>query len=101
MDYYEEALSLLPDRPVKIFSDDPEWCSKNFKGGRFEISKKDFLEDFELLSKCSYHIIANSSFSWWAAWLSDSKKVIAPAIWFGPNGPGEAKDIVPSNWTTI
>lgn len=101
MDYYEEALSMLPDRPVKVFSDDPAWCAKNFKGSRFEIIKKDFLEDFELLSKCSYHIIANSSFSWWAAWISNSKKVIAPSKWFGFNGPGSAKDIVPSNWSKI
>jgi hypothetical protein len=101
MDYYEEALSLLPDRPVKIFSDDHEWCAENFKGSRFEISQRNFIEDFELLSKCNYQIIANSSFSWWAAWLSDSKKVIAPSEWFGFNGPGSAKDIVPSNWSKL
>tara|TARA_R110002096_G_scaffold269563_2_gene463414 strand:+ start:2200 stop:2913 length:714 start_codon:yes stop_codon:yes gene_type:complete len=101
MEYYEEALSMLPDRPVKVFSDDPKWCAKNFKGDRFEISQRDFMEDFELLSKCNYHIIANSSFSWWAAWLSNSKKVIAPDKWFGPRGPGNAKDIIPTSWIKI
>ena len=101
MQYYEKALSLLPDKPVKIFSDDWEWCAKNFKGDRFHVSTGNFIEDFETLSKCNYHIIANSSFSWWAAWLSDSKKVIAPSAWFGPNGPGSAEDVVPTNWTKI
>ena len=101
MEYYEEALAFLPDRPVKVFSDDREWCSKNFKGDRFHISTRNFIEDFELMSKCTYHIIANSSFSWWSTWLSDSKKVIAPSEWFGPNGPGSEKDVVPNNWIKI
>ena len=101
MQYYEEGLASLPDKPVKVFSDDREWCVKNFKGDRFHISTANFIEDFELMSKCSYNIIANSSFSWWAAWLSDSKKVIAPSTWFGPNGPGSSKDIVPHNWIKI
>lgn len=101
MEYYNEALSTLPDKPVKVFSDDREWCYKNFKGDRFHISTRNFIEDFELLSKCNYHIIANSSFSWWAAWLSDSKKVIAPLTWFGPDEPGSAKDVVPNSWTKI
>ena len=101
MEYYEQALASLPDKPVKVFSDDQEWCAKNFKGDKFHISTKDFIEDFELMRKCNYHIIANSSFSWWAAWLSDSKKVIAPSTWFGPNGAGSAKDVVPNNWTKI
>ena len=101
MKYYEEALAQLPDKPVKVFSDDWEWCAKNFKGDRFHISTRDFIEDFEVLSKCDYHIIANSSFSWWAAWISNSREVIAPAEWFGPNAPGSAEDIVPSNWIKI
>ena len=101
MQYYKEALDSLPDKPVKIFSDDHEWCAKNFKGDRFHISTGNFIEDFELMSKCCYNIIANSSFSWWAAWLSDSKKVISPASWFGPLGPGSAEDIIPHNWIKI
>lgn len=101
LDYYQQALEMLPDKPVKIFTDDPEWCRKSFSGDRFEVSDKDFIEDFELLTKCSYNIIANSSFSWWGAWLSDSKKVIAPKQWFGPKGPGSAEDIIPDTWIKI
>ena len=101
MEYYEEALASLPNIPVKVFSDDREWCVKNFKGDRFHVSTKNFMEDFELMTKCRYHIIANSSFSWWGAWLSNSEKVIAPLAWFGPDGPGSAKDVVPRNWIKI
>ena len=101
MQYYEEGLASLPDKPVKIFSDDPEWCVKHFKGDRFNICTGNFIEDFELMSKCTYNIIANSSFSWWAAWLSNSKKVIAPKKWFGPKGPGSSKDIIPSEWEIL
>lgn len=101
LDYYEKALKELPDLPVYIFSDDIEWCKENFKGDKYKFSEQNFMEDFELMTKCSYHIIANSSFSWWAAWLSDSKKVIAPATWFGPDGPGSAEDIIPDTWTKI
>ena len=101
MEYYEKALKELPDLPVYIFSDDIDWCKDNFKGDRFKFSDQNFIEDFELMTKCSYHIIANSSFSWWAAWLSDSKKVIAPAKWFGPKGPGSAEDIIPDAWIKL
>jgi len=101
VEYYTAALEMLPDKPVKIFTDDYDWCSKTFKGNRFSISNENFINDFELMTKCHYHIIANSSFSWWAAWLSDSKKVIAPKKWFGPKAPGSSKDIIPDTWTTI
>ena len=101
LDYYNAALDMLPDKPVKIFTDDYDWCSKAFIGDRFSISNQNFINDFELMTKCHYHIIANSSFSWWAAWLSDSKKVIAPKKWFGEKAPGSSKDIIPDTWTTI
>jgi len=48
-----------------------------------------------LMTMCDYHIIANSSFSWWGAWLSESKKVIAPSQWFG------AAQGMPKNWSDI
>jgi hypothetical protein len=102
MEYYEEALCYLPDRPVKVFSDDWEWCTKNFQGDRFHISSRNFMEDFELMTKCQHHIIANSSFSWWGAWLSNSEKVIAPKKWFGPEKHDHnTKDLYPEGWIVI
>ena len=56
-------------------------------------------EDLRLMSQCKHHIIANSSFSWWGAWLgrNDKKIIIAPKKWF--NDPGfETKDLIPRSW---
>jgi len=51
---------------------------------------------------CTSHIIANSSFSWWGAWLAKSEQVIAPSKWFGPNNADkETKDLIPETWTII
>ena len=86
MEYYEEALSKLPELPVIVFSDDSEWCKqqKLFDNDRFMIAEGNTTDcDLCLMSLCKYHIIANSSFSWWGAWLANSQKVIAPKNWFG------------------
>jgi len=106
-DYYETALSLLPQElPVVIFTDDPIWAfdQKLFAPDRFSISEGNSnLFDMCLMSMCQYHIIANSSFSWWGAWLSDSKQVIAPKRWFGPplDEKNDTKDLVPARWKRI
>jgi hypothetical protein len=87
LEYYEKALSLLPpDLPVLVFSDDFKWCDEQefFDNERFMISQESSVDaDLCIMSFCDYHIIANSSFSWWGAWLANSKKVIAPKNWFG------------------
>jgi hypothetical protein len=58
--------------------------------------------DLCLMSLCSKHIIANSSFSWWGAWLSKSNEVIAPIQWFGDgNQDKNTKDLIPERWTVI
>jgi hypothetical protein len=88
LEYYEYALNNLPDIPVLIFSDDIDWCLEQeiFSSEKFFVSMSNSAEhDMSLMSMCNYHIIANSSFSWWGAWLSNSKKVIAPKVWFGPS----------------
>ena len=104
LDYYERALKKLPDVPVIIVSDDPDWCGNQnlFKSDRFLISDSDNnIIDMCILSLCKYHIIANSSFSWWGAWLSNSIKVIAPKIWYGSAANLDDRDIVPENWERI
>jgi hypothetical protein len=59
-------------------------------------------EDFKAMQTCKYHIIANSSFSWWTAWLSEraDKVVIAPQKWFN-QGPSDTQDLLPKNWLTV
>ncbi|WP_428026149.1 alpha-1,2-fucosyltransferase [Arcobacter sp.] len=84
-----------------IFSDDILWCKKNFKF----IKNKVFIEktlDYEelfLMSQCKHNIIANSTFSWWAAWLNENKNkiIIAPNKWFNDKSMND-KDLIPKEW---
>jgi hypothetical protein len=107
IDYYKKAIKYLNekvDNPTFfVFSDDINWAKQNLKiKNTFFISnpKINEAEDIMLMSQCKHHIIANSSFSWWGAWLSNNsdKIVIAPNKWFNqdPN-----KNIVPKNWKKI
>jgi hypothetical protein len=103
--YYEEALKNLPNVPVIIFSDDSDWCFNQelFDSNRFLISQSgqaDF--DMCLMSLCKYHIIANSSFSWWGAWLAESQHTIAPKVWFGPSLPDhDTSDLYCPSWEVL
>ncbi len=103
MKYYEEALSHLPDNMrVLIFSDDLNWCKENFIGERYIfISEIDYISLY-LMSKMKHHIIANSSFSWWGAWMSEheDKTIISPKKWFGENTEYDG-DLIPDNWIKI
>lgn len=102
MDYYEAAMDKLPSNNYIVFSDDIEWCKQRFVGNKFTFSEhRSAEEDMFLMSKCRGNIIANSSFSWWAAWLSDNRDVIAPKKWFGSEAPYDPKDLVPERWTQI
>jgi hypothetical protein len=87
IEYYKKALELLPqDLPVLVFSDDFNWCDEQdlFDDDRFMISQESSVDaDLCMMTFCNYHIIANSSFSWWGSWLAKSKKTIAPKNWFG------------------
>jgi hypothetical protein len=105
LDYYEKALGYFDNQQVLVFSDDPEWCKnqKLFSDDRFLISESgDNAIDLCLMSFCNGHIIANSSFSWWGAWLANSEKVIVPSKWFGPNNADKKlKDLYCENWTIL
>jgi len=107
MDYYDDAVFTL--EPFKIdrylvFSDDIPWCKENFKGRAcIFISDKDYVELF-LASRCNHHIISNSSFGWWQAWLGETlgSAIIAPRIWFGGDKPIDfADDLVPQRWIRL
>lgn len=107
LEYYDKSLSILnSDLPVIIFTDDPKWVLKQniFESDRFYVSQGNSnLFDMCLMTLCNYHIIANSSFSWWGAWLSSSKKVIVPERWFGPplSEQNDTKDLIPERWIKI
>lgn len=108
IDYFEGAigyiLEALPDASFFVFSDDPEWAKKNIRTSAplyfvtHNAGHRDF-EDLRLMSMCKHHIIANSSFSWWGAWLNEdkTKRVIAPSRWFTDPGM-DTKDLTPASW---
>lgn len=106
-DYYlssvEDIASHVDNPQFFVFSDDPDWVSKNFKiPYPFHIisgngPEKNY-EDLMLMSLCKHHIIANSTFSWWGAWLSSNKnkRIYCPRRWF--NSELSSHDIIPDNW---
>ena len=108
LEYYQKAISFIakkiPDPIAYIFSDDLEWCKENLKIDWpiiFVEGNNDY-EDLILMSRCKHNIIANSSFSWWGAWLNNNpdKIVIAPRQWFVDKSINII-DVVPESWTKI
>jgi hypothetical protein len=93
-----------------VCSDDIKWCRVQLKtlevlGANFSYStEKEPIADLALMSCCEHNIIANSSFSWWAAWLNQNteKVAIAPKFWFGPgNAHLNTSTLIPEGWITI
>ena len=101
MDYYETAIHHFDNsKKFYVFTDDVDWCKERFSTTRCQIiQEKDYI-DLWMMSLCEHNIIANSSFSWWGAWLNKNtdKIVIAPNIWFGPKKKLDAKDLIPKEW---
>lgn len=111
LDYYRRAIAYVTDRvenaKLFIFSDDPSWVKQNL---RTEVptvyvdhnTEGTAIQDFRLMSLCDHQIIANSSFSWWAAWLNanPAKIVIAPARWFTLDA-FDTKDLMPEGWIKL
>lgn len=112
LDYYLEAIKLMAsknkDFTLVFFSDDSDWVKEKFidlpyskivvDHNKEENSWKDML----LMSSCNHNIIANSSFSWWAAWLNENleKIVVAPKKWFATSDKN-ANDLIPSEWIRL
>ena len=116
LEYYEKALRAFPeDQPVIVFSDSVDWVKEQelFKPDRFMISEPEekysdgsFTPyiDLCLMSLCSHAIIANSSMSWWGAWLQTNpdKMVFAPKMWFGPDYKDkDTKDLYYPDWNLL
>lgn len=101
-DYYEKAMALFPNDKFLVFSDDPEWCKEKFKDNHKVqvMDKGDEIEDFNLLASCKNQIIANSSFSWWAAFLNPNpgKIIVAPKQWYAD---GVERTICPKEWIRV
>jgi len=110
-DYYNDAISLILDKVREpsffIFSDDIQWVKNNLQLPHSSIfidnnTVDTNYEDMRLMSHCKHNIIANSSFSWWGAWLNNkyNKIVITPKKWFNDKSLG-IKDRIPEGWIKI
>jgi len=111
IEYYERALKYVLENQDSIkcfvFSDDIPWVKNNLKlppTSTYITHNTGALahEDLRLMMSCKHHVIANSSFSWWAAWLSNAecKLVVAPVIWFKDSSI-ITSDLIPSNWIRL
>lgn len=111
IEYYRECITQMSEKVSRphyfIFSDDPEWVKQNFGFLRHPATiidhngpEKDY-EDLRLMTKCRHHIIANSTFSWWGAWLNPNpeKLVYTPVKWF--NKQAATNDLIPAAWFRI
>lgn len=110
LEYYQAAIKHIAERVESpnffIFSDDIPWAQENLKmafscqfiGHNQEAQS---FVDMQLMSQCKHHIIANSSFSWWGAWLDPSpqKIVVAPQKWFANSTPVD--DLIPGSWVRL
>lgn len=105
-EYYSTAIERLgrDSHKILVFSDDVEWCLKEFIGDEFiVVDSGNPYVDLKLMVDCDHHIIANSSYSWWGAWLDqkETKKVFAPSNWFGPAIEKDSSEIYCEGWEVI
>lgn len=111
LNYYRQAIDkmeqLSSSTKYFIFSNDIVWCRENLCLDNCEYvywnSDKDNYIDMQLMSLCKNNIIANSSFSWWGAWLNnnENKIVISPSKFFNEVIPSDMETLIPSNWIRI
>ncbi|NHC45130.1 alpha-1,2-fucosyltransferase [Motilibacter aurantiacus] len=109
--YYAAALehvtAAVGDAHYYVFSDDPPWCKENLDLGvpttylDHNPPERGF-EDLRLMAACRHHVLANSSFSWWGAWLEDepSHVVVAPGTWFR-DASIDTGDLLPRRWVRL
>tara|TARA_B100000902_G_scaffold400025_1_gene474712 strand:- start:5347 stop:6201 length:855 start_codon:yes stop_codon:yes gene_type:complete len=107
LNYYQNAIDYFgKDKQYFVFTDDPNWFkqqdlyhSENFKLIS-EITKNSTPLDLYIMKSCKKHIIANSTFSWWGAWLSNSKEVVFPLKWYKDEGDS-SEDLPLKDWVGI
>lgn len=111
LEYYYNAMNYLnqltSNLKVFVFSDDIDWVKSNLKLKNESVyidfnKNENSVFDMYLMSLCKYNVIANSSFSWWGAWLNQhpNKVVISPKLWFVDNKIN-TKDLIPSSWIQL
>lgn len=110
MEYISRAMAeFKPDTCFFVFSDSPKdiaWCRQNITAKNIEFSKAESdIWDFTAMTLCDHHIIANSTFSWWAAWLDakPGRRVIAPKVWSPPEASFRMiiDDLLPADWQVL
>ncbi len=111
-DYYRAALHRVTEvtgtsPTIYVFSDDPAWARDNIDLPHEKVvvdfnGRDSDYEDLRLMSLCRHNIIANSSFSWWGAWLNanPAKVVVAPKRWFAATH-AQNPDILPKGWLSL
>lgn len=100
-EWYLKAMERFPNHNFTFFSDEPEWCSRNFRGKNISISTGNSeVTDLIAMSCHAHHVCSASTFSWWGAWLNQNpdKKIIIPKLWFQPGRKEDTSDIVPESW---
>jgi hypothetical protein len=112
LEYYKAGEALIGDKVKQphfyVFSDDVKWCEENLHFAfpttyvSHDYAGEKFRDYLQLMTNCKHFVIPNSSFGWWAAWLSRhaNKIVVAPKQWFG-EGSANTKDLLPKDWITI
>jgi hypothetical protein len=109
VDYYRDAMGQLPGNgPVFVFSDDIDWARANLPDVRRLVfvgeggAPRSGLADLWLMTLAQHHLVANSSFSWWGAWLAEPGRgtTFAPARWFADTALDDA-DMVPPEWIRV
>lgn len=104
LDYYKQAIEIIGNElPIVVVSDDIEWCKNNIKADFYSENSTN-IEDLYIMSQAENNIIANSSFSWWGAWLNQNPKkiIVAPENWFGEGYSHYImKDLIPNDWIKI
>jgi len=108
IDYYRDAIELIESKVSNpqyfIFSDDIEWAKQNFIGSEYIFVEGNNPHiDMYLMSLCENNIIANSTFSWWGAWLNSyvDKIVVAPKLWYIGNVNNKLENFIPEQWIRI
>lgn len=112
-DYLGKAIELFREKgktKFLVFSDGMQWCKetlpKTFPSVTFDFFQSDEFTELSLMSSCSDNIIANSTYSWWGAFMNRNpeKIIVSPSKdeWFGPKGGHlDTKDLIPTNWVQI